>query len=166
MKKRILTWLLAISMLGSLLTVPAGAAAVTKFSDVSDSYTATAVESLRLMGVLDGYGDGTFRPDTVLNRAQFCKMAVYAMDGSGELGRYSTVTIFPDVKPSHWASAYINMASKKGIISGFADGKFKPSQTVTAGQAVTSCGAWATKTRTWAACGPRVTWRRPRPTAF
>lgn len=137
MKKRILTWLLAISMLGSLLTVPAGAAAVTKFSDVSDSYTATAVESLRLMGVLDGYGDGTFRPDTILNRAQFCKMAVYAMDGSGELGRYSTVTIFPDVKPSHWASAYINMAARKGIISGFADGKFKPGQTVTAGQAVT-----------------------------
>lgn len=137
MKKRILTWLLAISMLGSLLTVPAGAAAVTKFSDVSDSYTATAVEALRLMGVLDGYGDGTFRPDTILNRAQFCKMAVYAMDGSGELGRYSTVTIFPDVKPSHWASAYINMAARKGIISGFADGKFKPSQTVTAGQAVT-----------------------------
>ncbi len=137
MKKRILTWLLAISMLGSLLTVPAGAAAVTKFSDVSDSYTATAIETLRLMGVLDGYGDGTFRPDTVLNRAQFCKMAVYAMDGSEELGRYSTVTIFPDVKPSHWASAYINMASKKGIISGFADGKFKPGQTVTAGQAVT-----------------------------
>ena len=137
MKKRILTWLLAISMLGSLLTVPAGAAAVTKFSDVSDSYTATAVESLRLMGVLDGYGDGTFRPDTILNRAQFCKMAVYAMDGSGELGRYSTVTIFPDVKPSHWASSYINMAAKKGVISGFADGKFKPEQTVTAGQAVT-----------------------------
>ena len=137
MKKRILTWLLAVSMLGSLLTVPAGAAAVTKFSDVSDSYTATAVETLRLMGVLDGYGDGTFRPDTILNRAQFCKMAVYAMDGSGELGRYSTVTIFPDVKPSHWASAYINMAARKGIISGFADGKFKPGQTVTAGQAVT-----------------------------
>ncbi len=137
MKKRILTWLLAISMLGSLLTVPAGAAAVTKFSDVSDSYTATAVEALRLMGVLDGYGDGTFRPDTILNRAQFCKMAVYAMDGSGELGRYSTVTIFPDVKPSHWASAYINMAARKGIISGFADGKFKSGQTVTAGQAVT-----------------------------
>lgn len=137
MKKRILTWLLAISMLSSLLTVPAGAAAVTKFSDVSDSYTATAVESLRLMGVLDGYGDGTFRPDTVLNRAQFCKMAVYAMDGSSELGRYSTVTIFPDVKPSHWASSYINMAAKKGVISGFADGKFKPEQTVTAGQAVT-----------------------------
>lgn len=137
MKKRILTWLLAISMLGSLLTVPAGAADTTRFSDVSDSYTATAVETLRLMGVLDGYSDGTFRPGAVLTRAQFCKMAVFAMDGSSELGRYSTVTIFPDVKPSHWASSYINMAAKKGVISGFADGKFKPEQTVTAGQAVT-----------------------------
>ena len=137
MKKRILTWLLAVSMLASLLTVPAGAANATRFSDVADNYTATAIETLRLMGVLDGYGDGTFRPDTILNRAQFCKMAVYAMDGSSELGRYSTVTIFPDVKPSLWAASYINMAAKKGVIAGFADGKFKPNQTVTAGQAVT-----------------------------
>ena len=126
-------------MLASLLVVPAGAAsaATTRFSDITDNYTATAVETLRLMGVLDGYGDGTFRPGAVLTRAQFCKMAVYAMDGSSELGRYSTVTIFPDVKPSLWAASYINMAAKKGVIAGFADGKFKPNQTVTAGQAVT-----------------------------
>ena len=139
MKKRLLTWLLSVSMLASLLVVPAGAAsaATTRFSDITDNYTATAVETLRLMGVLDGYGDGTFRPNAVLTRAQFCKMAVYAMDGSSELGRYSTVTIFPDVKPSLWAASYINMAAKKGVIAGFADGKFKPNQTVTAGQAVT-----------------------------
>ena len=124
-------------MLASLLTVPAGAANATRFSDVADNYTATAIETLRLMGVLDGYSDGTFRPNAALTRAQFCKMAVYAMDGSSELGRYSTVTIFPDVKPSFWASSYINMAAKKGVIAGFADGKFKPNQTVTAGQAVT-----------------------------
>ena len=126
-------------MLASLLVVPAGAAsaATTRFSDITDNYTATAIETLRLMGVLDGYGDGTFRPNAVLTRAQFCKMAVYAMNGSSELGRYSTVTIFPDVKPSLWAASYINMAAKKGVIAGFADGKFKPNQTVTAGQAVT-----------------------------
>lgn len=139
MKKRLLTWLLSVSMLASLLVVPAGAAsaATTRFSDITDNYTATAVETLRLMGVLDGYGNGTFRPNAVLTRAQFCKMAVYAMDGSSELGRYSTVTIFPDVKPSLWAASYINMAAKKGVIAGFADGKFKPNQTVTTGQAVT-----------------------------
>ena len=140
MKRRITTFLLAVCMTVSLLAVPAGAAsgATVTFSDIGDRSTAMAVESLRLLGVLDGYGDGTFRPGTVLNRAQFCKMAVYAMNGSSELSRYRTVTIFPDVKPSHWAAAYINMAAKgKDIISGYADGRFHPDRTVTVGQAVT-----------------------------
>ena len=140
MRKRIITFLLAVCMAVSLLAVPAGAAnaKTVTFSDVGDRTTAMAVESLRLLGVLDGYGDGTFRPGTVLNRAQFCKMAVYAMNGSSELSRYRTVTIFPDVKPSHWAAAYINMAAKgKDIISGYADGRFHPDRTVTVGQAVT-----------------------------
>ena len=140
MKRRITTFLLAVYMTVSLLAVPAGAAsgATVTFSDIGDRSTAMAVESLRLLGVLDGYGDGTFRPGTVLNRAQFCKMAVYAMNGSSELSRYRTVTIFPDVKLSHWAAAYINMAAKgKDIISGYADGRFHPDRTVTVGQAVT-----------------------------
>ena len=65
-------------------------------------------------------------------------MAVYAMNGSNELGRYRTVTVFSDVKPSYWAAPYINMAAKgKNIISGYADGKFHPDRTVTVGQAVT-----------------------------
>ena len=140
MKKRIFSLLLAVCMAVPLLAAPAGAANTdtTTFRDVRDKDTAMAVEALRLMDVVDGYGDGTFRPDTALNRAQFCKMAVYAMNGEGELGRYRTVTVFPDVKPSHWAAAYINMAAKgKGIISGYADGKFHPDQTITVGQAVT-----------------------------
>lgn len=137
MKKKWMTWLLTLAVMLSVLTVPA-AANTTDFSDVSDRGTATAVEVLRLMGVLDGYGDGTFRPDVQLNRAQFCKMAVYAMDGSDELGKYQAITIFPDVKPSHWASTYINMAARGAkVIAGYPDGKFHPERTVTAGQAVT-----------------------------
>ena len=138
MKKKILTLLLAVVMAITTLVVPAGAAEASRFSDVSDQNTATAVEVLRLMGVLDGYDDGTFRPDVQLNRAQFCKMAVYAMDGGDDLGKYRAVTVFPDVKPSHWAYAYINMSAKGArIIAGFPDGKFHPERTVTAGQAVT-----------------------------
>lgn len=138
MKKRLLSLLLAVCTAASLLALPAGAAEVTRFSDVTDQSTAVAVESLRLMGVLDGYDDGSFRPAAALTRAQFCKMAVYAMNGESELGLYRTVTVFPDVKPSHWASSYINMAAKgKTIISGYPDGKFHPDRTVTVGQAVT-----------------------------
>ena len=138
MKKRIWAMLLAVVTAVSLLAVPAAAAGTARFSDVSDANTAVAVETLRLMGVLDGYGDGTFRPNNQLTRAQFCKMAAYAMDGENELGRYRTVTIFPDVKPSHWAASHINMAAKgRGIISGYPDGYFHPERTVTVGHAVT-----------------------------
>ena len=135
--KRFWSFLLAAVMASSLLVFPAGAADVARFSDVTDQNTIMAVESLRLMGVLDGYNDNTFRPGAALNRAQFCKMAVYAMNGQEELGLYSTVTIFPDAKPTHWASAYINMASRKGVIAGYPDGKFHPERSVTVGQAVT-----------------------------
>ena len=140
MKKRAISFLLAVCMAVSLAVVPARAAdtSVTSFADISDRDTAAAVEALRLLEVLDGYSDGTFRPGTVLTRAQFCKMAVYAMNGTDQLGRYRTVTVFPDVKPSHWAAAYINMAAKgKNIISGYVDGLFHPDRTVTVGQAVT-----------------------------
>ena len=138
MKQRLFALLLAVCMVSSLLAVPAAAADTVRFSDVADQDTAVAVETLRLMGVLDGYGDGSFRPSAQLNRAQFCKMAVYALSGESELGLYRTVTVFPDVKPSHWAASYINMAAKgKTIISGYPDGKFHPERPVTVGQAVT-----------------------------
>lgn len=138
MKKRMLALALTAVMAVSLLVMPAAAASVSRFSDVTDGTTATAVDVLRMMGVLDGYNDGTFRPDAVLTRAQFSKMASYATDGSDELGRYRAVTIFPDVKPSHWAAAYINLAARgRGIISGYPDGKFYPDNTVTMAQAVT-----------------------------
>ena len=48
-------------------------------TDLMVEFTAVSVEVLRMMGVLDGYGDGTYRPGNTLTRAQFCKMAVLAM---------------------------------------------------------------------------------------
>lgn len=139
MKKRILAYLLTICTAASLMTAPVGAAQKgTGFSDVSDRSTVAAVEALRLLGVLDGYSDGSFRPSNQLTRAQFCKMAVYAMNASDQLGQYHTMTVFQDVRSGHWAAAYINMASKgKGIIAGYPDGRFQPDNTVSYGQAVT-----------------------------
>lgn len=138
MSKRFWAGLLAAVMLLGVTALPAGAAATGNFSDVSDRNTALAVETLRLMGVLDGYSDGTFRPDRQLTRAQFCKMATYAVGAENEMGLYSTITVFPDVRPSHWAAGYINLAAKgRNIIAGYPDGKFYPDRTVTVGQAVT-----------------------------
>lgn len=137
MKNKLLSLVLA-GVMAALLVVPAAAAPVVRFSDVSDSALTMEVETLRLMGVLDGYSNGTFRPDAQLNRAQFCKMVICALGVEDELGLYRTVTVYPDVKPSHWAAAYINMAAKgKKVISGYSDGKFYPDRVVTMGQAAT-----------------------------
>ena len=138
MRKRILALLLTLMLAVSALAANASAADTTRFSDLTDSETALAAETLRLMGALDGFEDGTFRPGEPLTRAQFCKIVVYAMNGESELGLYDTITVFPDVKGSHWAASYVNMAAKgKDVIAGFPDGKFHPEQAVTAGQAVT-----------------------------
>lgn len=138
MKKRILSLLLTAAMAASLLLLPAQAAAApARFSDLG-STDVQAVETLRLMGVMSGYADGTFRPAGQLTRAQFCKMVISVLGAEDELGLYRTATVYPDVKPSHWAAAYINMAAKgKRVISGYADGKFYPDRTVTVGQAAT-----------------------------
>lgn len=138
MVKKILSLFLAAALAASALLLPAEAAGNGRFSDLTDRSVIQAAEALRLMGVMDGYGDGTFRPNAQLTRAQFCKMAILAMDAGDELGLYATATIYPDVKPSHWAAGYINMAAKgKKIIAGFADGKFYPDRPVTVGQAAT-----------------------------
>lgn len=138
MKKKLISLILALAVVCSLLTLPAAAAGEGNFRDITDRDVAVAVESLRLLGVLDGYGDGTFRPENTLTRAQFCKMTVFAMNGGAESARYKAYTIYPDVKSGHWAAAYINMASKgRKILMGYPDGKFYPDKTVTFAQAVT-----------------------------
>ena len=52
MKKRLGSFLLAVCMAVSMLTLPAGAESAARFSDISDQDTIMAVEALRLMGVL------------------------------------------------------------------------------------------------------------------
>lgn len=138
MKKRILSLLVLTALAASLLVLPAQAAAsAARFSDLG-AISAATVEPLRLMGVMDGFSDGSFRPNGQVTRAQFCKMVVCAMNAEDEIGLYRTVTIYPDVKPSHWAAGYINMAAKGlNAISGFADGSFHPERAVTLGQAAT-----------------------------
>ncbi|MFR7894443.1 MAG: hypothetical protein ACLU38_10625 [Dysosmobacter sp.] len=65
-----MTWLLlAISMLGSLLTVPAGAAAHQTFRCQRQLHRHRR-GNLRLMGVLDGCWRRHLPSDTVLNRAR------------------------------------------------------------------------------------------------
>ncbi len=109
------------------------------FPDVTDEETAKNVEQLRLMGIIDGMGHGNFDPEGMLTRAQFCKMAVVALGEEGNVGQYKSYTIYPDVRQTHWAIGYINLAvrSDNKFITGFPDGTFRPNDEITYGQAIT-----------------------------
>ena len=133
--KKLVTLVLAL-----VLSVSLGASALAaSFPDVTDAATARNAEVLRLMGVMQGDKTGAFKPEASLTRAQFCKMSVVLMGKREEAGRYAARTIFPDVRASHWAAAYVNFAaaSESKFIHGMPDGTFGPNREITFGQAVT-----------------------------
>ena len=135
MKKRVFSALLALVLTLSAVVLPASAAG--SFSDVSDKKTAQNVEVLRLLGVVEGNGIGQFNPYAQLTRAEFCKMLVTLM-GSSDVLRYKTVTMFPDVRASHWAARYVNYAVRgEKLLAGLPDGTFQPDRAISYGEAVT-----------------------------
>ncbi len=136
MKKRLLSVALIAAMFFSLSVQTF---ALGSFSDVTDIETARNAEVLKLMGVMEGGGDGRFMPERSLTRAEFCKMVVVLMGAGDSVSRYKTVTIFPDVRSNHWAVGYINYAVRGGtrLIAGLPDGSFAPERTISCGEAVT-----------------------------
>lgn len=142
--KRILSLLLTVAMLASCLgmAVFADTTATTgKFSDVAaDASYAKAIETLNLMGVINGYPDGTFGPDKNVTRAEFTAMLMRILN-YGSLGSSSASGLpFTDVSDSdsdiNWAIPNINTAYGMGIINGYEDSTFRPTNNVAYEEAV------------------------------
>ncbi len=119
----------------SLLAVPVALAttgcnaAATGFSDVRGCVSAApAIEFLRGKGSVEGYPDGTFRPDGLITRAELTKLLV--VDASTPEERSACVAksqiIFPDVPRTEWFAPYVCVAKERGIVSGYPDGGFAP----------------------------------------
>ena len=131
MKKRLICLLLALC----LCTGMASAA----FPDVTDPVSARDAEILRMMGVMEGDPSGAFRPDDPLTRAQFCKMAVVLLGQGDAAHKAASRTIFPDVRASHWACGWVNIAvtGEQAFIHGLPDGTFAPDRSITYAEAAT-----------------------------
>lgn len=107
---------------------------VNPYYDVTpEDWFNNAISTLTYAGILNGYPDGTFRPEANITRAEFAAMAVRFFEGDGE---EPAGDAFPDIR-KHWANAEINLAYAKGIIEGYPDGTFRPDQQITRAEAVT-----------------------------
>jgi len=88
------------------------------FGDVGSSPYRTAIESLGAAGVVGGFSDGTYRPDSGLYRAQFAKMIVGAL---GLAPSPSTATRFTDLGApdrNGYPHVYVQAAFEHGITNG------------------------------------------------
>lgn len=83
-----------------------------------------------------GYDDGTFRPDNDMTRSEAA--AIFARLIAEEKGEsISGRAKFNDVSSKEWYADSIGYLSKYDIIKGYADGTFKPNESVTRAEFVT-----------------------------
>jgi hypothetical protein len=102
------------------------------FSDVPPTDTFFCyVETAYAHNIISGYSDGTFRPGNNVTRGQLSKIVVLAMGWADDCpppGHFS------DVPPADPFFCYIETAYNHQIITGYADGTFRPGNPATRGQ--------------------------------
>src|SRR6056297_4202257 len=102
--------------------------------DVVGEDSETAVETLMALGVVDGYDDGTYKPEKAVTRAEMTKLLVEAL-GYGELAEGANAS-FSDAQ-GHWAESYIGFAASMDLVLGYPDGTFKPDVVMSTDEAIT-----------------------------
>jgi len=102
--------------------------------DVVGEDSEKAVETLMALGVVDGYDDGTYKPEKAVTRAEMTKLLVEAL-GYGELAEGANAS-FTDAQ-GHWAESYIGFAASMDLVLGYPDGTFKPNQVMSMDEAMT-----------------------------
>ena len=102
--------------------------ALARFTDVAPgSAHADALAKLRDRGLLNGYADGSYRPEAQITRAEFCVIASALSENISSDGAPS----FTDVPGGHWAHDVIARMAAQGILQGDGDGTFRPEDPIT-----------------------------------
>ena len=118
-----------------LLTEESRSANLTKtngYTDVaSDAWYNTAVSAMTKAGIVDGYPDGTFRPDAPITRAEMAKIiSLFAKLDKSE-SRFSDIA-------GHWAEdVYQASPAGNGWIAGYPDSTFGPQRDITRAETAT-----------------------------
>lgn len=86
------------------------------------------------MNIINGFPDGTFKPDESLSRAQYAALLARAF----QLAPRREATVFKDVVADFWAQSAIVKANRAGFLVGYPDSTFRPEQNLTRVQAIVS----------------------------
>ena len=127
--KKFLSLVLALVMTMSLVTVSAGAK---DFTDSTKIQYNEAVDVMSAVKVIDGYAEGDFRPSATLTRGAAAKIICNLILGPTTASALvADAAPYKDVPTNHTFAGYIAYCQKEGIISGYADGTFRPAASLT-----------------------------------
>jgi hypothetical protein len=79
--------------------------------------------------IVNGYADGSYKPNDTINRAELLKIIVEAAYDN-EFESYGSASCFSDVSAGQWYTKYVCFAKQEGIVEGYEDGSFKPGQEI------------------------------------
>lgn len=114
------------------------------FTDLYEDHEyLSSIQYLKENNIVEGYEvegseERLFKADYQLNRAELVKIMVEAQYSEAEINKCWedkdlknwTEMHFPDVKMSDWFAKYVCVAVEKGVLDGYPDGTFKPTETV------------------------------------
>ena len=127
--KKFLALVLALVMTMSLVTISAGAE---DFTDADKVTYSEAVDVMTAIGVVGGYADGSFNPTAGLTRGAAAKIICNMLLGPTTAeALVANEAPFSDVAVDNVFAGYIAYCVNEGIISGYADGTFKPAAPLT-----------------------------------
>ncbi len=88
-----------------------------------------SIDYLMNKKIVQGYDDGTFRPDNTINRAEFMKIVVGAKYSSDYINVSKRNNCFSDVRAA-WYAPYVCIAKDEAMVGGYPDGTFKPEKNI------------------------------------
>ena len=100
----------------------------------------TSVEWASENGIVDGVGEGAFAPDRAVTREQMAKMllAYFNYLKKGPEGSWAIQLKYTDLAQiSQWAMEGVMFCTMKELITGYADGTFRPQNTATRAEVAT-----------------------------
>lgn len=118
-----------------VLKAPPSAALAANFTDVTDSHkNSFAIQTLKDAGLVSGYGDGTFKPDQSVSRAEALAMVLKAAGITAT--KTSQKIPFTDVLETDWFFPMVQKGVALGKLKGYEDKTFRPNNPVTLPEAL------------------------------
>ncbi|MGO4545123.1 S-layer homology domain-containing protein [Paenibacillus sp. 2TAB23] len=108
----------------------------TSFSDLdSQNWSSTYIESLASSGIINGYEDGTFKPNHEITRAEMLTV-ISRIVNLKALSQNDAPAEFSDISDEYWAKAAIEEAAGAGMINGVSTNQFAPENKATRAEAL------------------------------